>query len=93
MISRSGREGRGEGEDSLAYHLSNETEDVSRACFPLPTSKDGDEREVWAPQKMQMRRIGEAMNLAFKLELEPNCTIVASVLELSQVLQTSLHTH
>ena len=30
--------------DSLAYHLSNETEDVSRACFPLPTSKDGDER-------------------------------------------------
>ena len=31
MISRSGREGRGEGEDSLAYHLSNETEDVSRA--------------------------------------------------------------
>ena len=45
MISRSGREGRGEGEDSLAYHLSNETEDVSRACFPLPTSKDGDERK------------------------------------------------
>ena len=60
------------GEDSLAYHLSNETEDVSRACFSelslsLPTSKDGDERKVWAPQKMQMQRIGEAMNSAIKL--------------------------
>ena len=76
----------------LIIFLTRRRTSVARAS--LSTSKDGAERRAaWVPQKMQMQRMGEAMNPAVKLELElKSCTIVASLLQLFQVLQTSLHT-